>query len=350
MGSKLYWLLVLVPVSVMLRLWYPDPVVLFFVAGLAILPLSGIMGLATEDLAALAGPRWGGFLNATFGNLAELIIALFAVWAGLLEVVKASITGSIMGNILLVLGLAIFIGGTKHRRMTFNAASAGVHSSMLFLATIALIVPAVFLHSAPETAFANIEGLSLGVAGILLIVYSGSLVFSFVTHESLLRGPVTGEVHEPRWTLYQALAVLTAAAAVVAVESEFLVGSIEGVIDRLGLTELFIGVIIVPLVGNAAEHFTAVLMAYKGKMDVAMEIAIGSSTQIALFVAPVIVFVSLIPGHAMTYIFNPFELAAIGFSVVIASLMALDGETNWFEGIQLLAAYLIIATAFYFVA
>jgi Ca2+:H+ antiporter len=348
-------LLLFVPISLILSWLKAAPGWVFLTAALAILPLAGYMGQATEELAKYLGPTVGGLLNATFGNATELIITVFAIQKGLLELVQASITGSIIGNILLVLGAAVVAGGVRYERQTFNRTAAGMHSSMLVLSVVALVVPAAFVYAAPAPGTATVvtaendraEALSLWVAGILILIYLSSLLFSLRTHQELF---AAGDLHEkPYWSKRAALGVLALTTAAVAVESELLVGSVEAVSHSLGLTELFIGVIIVPIIGNAAEHATAVVMASRNKMDIALHIAVGSSTQIALFVAPLLVFVSLLVGHPMTFIFHRFELVSIGFAVAIACFISLDGETHWLEGLQLLAAYVIIALAFYFV-
>jgi Ca2+:H+ antiporter len=348
-------LLLFVPISLILSLIKASPGWVFLTAALAILPLAGYMGQATEELAKYLGPTVGGLLNATFGNATELIITIFALQKGLVALVQASITGSIIGNILLVLGAAVVAGGVRYERPTFNPTAAGMHSSMMVLSVVALMVPAVFVYaSQPPGASAVVtaenapaEALSLWVAGILILIYLSSLLFSLRTHQALF---TVGDMHEkPHWSIRAALGVLTLTTAAVALESELLVGSVEAVSHSLGLTELFIGVIIVPIIGNAAEHATAVVMASRNKMDIALHIAVGSSTQIALFVAPLLVFISLMMGHPMTFIFHRFELVSIAFAVAIACFISLDGETHWLEGLQLLAAYVIIALAFYFV-
>ena len=350
--GKLTWLLVFVPISIIAELAHLSPLAIFITSCLAIIPLAGLMGKATEELAARMGPGIGGLLNATFGNAAELIITLFAIKRGLLEMVKASITGSIVGNVLLVLGLSVLLGGFKFRTQNLDARGAGAHATMLVMAVIGLMVPALFLYSTPQPIGADnphVEYLSLWVAGILIGVYIAGLAFSLITHRDLFGAVAEAEEHHPEWSLKKAFAVLLVATAFTALASEFLVGSVEAVTKTLGLTELFIGVIIIPIIGNAAEHGTAVMMAQRNKMDLALGIAVGSSTQIALFVAPVLVFVSLLMGHPMTFIFNRFELVAIGFAVLIANFISQDGETQWIEGVHLLAAYLIIALAFFYV-
>lgn len=342
---RLEWLLVLLPVALVLELAHGPAVAIFTISGLAILPLAGIIGHATEDLAARAGPQAGGLLNATFGNVTELIIAFFLILQGELEVVKASITGSIIGNVLVVLGLSFLVGGWRREQQTFNRASAGLHSASLVIAVVALLMPALF-HLTPEASDFREEAVSIGVAVVLISVYLLSLLFAFKTHRSLFRS--TFEHDEPKWSLRKALGLLGAATVGVALMSEFLVGALEETVEEFGLSKLFVGLIIVPLVGNAAEHSSAILLAAKDKMDVSIEIAIGSSTQIALFIAPLLVFLSLAVGHPMDFIFSGIEIAAVAFSSAILGFIALDGRSNWFEGIQLLSAYLIMAISFFF--
>jgi len=360
--SGLNLLLLFIPVSLVLHYFDPNyPLWVFLAAALAIVPLAGMMGQATEELAKHLGASWGGLLNATFGNATELIIGLFALHAGLIELVQASIVGSVIGNLLLVLGASILAGGIKYKVQTFNQQQAHSHSINLLLATIALVVPAIFVKvyvqpTAPSGlnphTFAlnpHIESLSLWVSGLLLAVYLASLWFSLRTHEALFRDcEDEAENEPPQWSKRIALAVLAAATIMVALESELLVGSVEGAADRLGVNQIFIGIIVVAIIGNAAEHSTAVWMAMKNKMDITMNIAIGSSTQIAMFVAPVLVFASLVLGHPMAYIFNVPELITIFLSVTIIAFIAQDGKCHWLEGAQLLAAYAIIALAFFF--
>ena len=353
-------MLVFIPISLVLHFVHASPALVFLSAALAIVPLAGYMGEATEELAKHLGPSVGGLLNATFGNATELIITIFAVRAGQLDVVRASIIGSIIGNILLVLGLSIFAGGLKHKRQKFNQDVAGSQSVMLILAVAAVMMPSLFVHALPDleerVATARIENFSIWVAGLLIVLYLGSLLFSLVTHREMFAGESeaqalaeTPEEAAPKWSKTTAFFVLALATAGVAVMSEFLVSSIEPTVESLGVSKLFVGVIVVPIIGNAAEHATAVTMAIKNKMDVSLNICMSSSVQIALFVAPLIVFLSIPLGHAMPFVFNDFELIAVGFAALIAALIARDGDTNWFEGAQLLAVYAILALAFYFV-
>lgn len=349
--SWLNWLLLLVPVSIAIELLGLPKLWLFVASALAIIPLAGLIGHATEQLAHRVGPGIGGFLNATFGNATELIIALFALRAGLPEVVKASITGSIIGNILLVLGLSMLMGGWRRDKQIFNRTSAGASSAMLFLAVVALVMPAVFdltIFGSLEFVTPAIEHLSLLVAIVLILTYVASLVFSLKTHRELFTSVPT-EPEEARLSLRNSILLLFAATIVTAVEAELLVDGIHEATAALGMTEFFVGVIVVAVVGNAAEHFAAVVMAIKNKMDLAVNIATGSSTQIALFVAPVLVLVSFLFGQPMSLVFNSFEIVGVALSVVALTVVSLDGESNWFEGLQLLAVYVVLAIVFYFV-
>jgi Ca2+:H+ antiporter len=342
---RLDWLLVFVPVAVVLDVIHAEPVAVFSIAALAILPLAGKIGHATEDLALRSGPRVGGLLNATFGNVTEMIVAFFLILRGELEIVKASLTGSIIGNVLLVLGLAFVFGGWRRSEQKFSQAAVGLYVGTLVIAVIGLLMPALFALS-PRATDPHTEAVSLGVAVILMVVYALSMVFSFRTHKSLFRPVLSDE--KPRWSFGFALGLLTASTAAVAYMSEILVGALEPTVEALGMSRLFVGLILVPIIGNAAEHASAVVMAAKDKMEVAVEIAIGSSTQIAVFVAPVLVFVSLAVGHPMDFVFSPPEIAAVGVSVAIVSFIALDGRSNWFEGAQLLSTYCILAVSFFF--
>ena len=293
------------------------------------------------------GPALGGFLNATFGNATELIIGIFALQAGLTEVVKASLTGSILGNLLLVLGTAIFFGGVKRPKQTFNGTAAKASASTLLLAVIALVIPAIFFQTSKISATGGvIEKLSILIAVIMIISYLASLVFSLFTHKHLYTEDV-GK-YEAKWSIKKSIIILLISTVAVAFMSEILVGSIEPLVASFGWTELFIGVIFVAIIGNAAEHTSAITMAIKGKMDLALQVSIGSATQIAMFVAPALVLISLFFPTNMSLVFNTFELVAIIFSVFIVNAIIEDGECNWFEGVQLVMAYIIIAVAFFF--
>jgi Ca2+:H+ antiporter len=344
---SLNWLLVLIPVSLAGEFLLHNELLTFLTAAGAILPLAGLIGRATEELAIHAGPRLGGLLNATFGNVAELIIAIFLILDDEVEVVKASLTGSILGNLLLVLGVSFVAGGLRHREQEFNSQAAGVHASSLLLAVIGLLMPALFALTTGGHGFVQREVVSATVATVLMALYVGALAFVFVTHEHLFRTPT--EEEEAAWSVRLGLGVLLVATGLVALESEILVGALEPALQDLGLSKIFVGLIVIPIIGNAAEHSSAVVMALRDKVEVTLEIAIGSSTQIALFVAPALVFVSLAVGHPMDFIFSPFEVAAVGLSTLIVSLIGLDGRSNWLEGAQLTGAYLIMAVSFFFV-
>ncbi len=339
-------LLVFIPVSIALDLLRADPILIFASAALAIMPLAGFMGKATEELSKQVGAGVGGLLNATFGNATELIIAFFAIQAGLFEVVKASITGAIIGNVLLVMGCSLFFGGLRREKQTFNRTAQGVASTMLMLAAIGLVLPALASH---VLKFEDVESLSLGISAVLMVTYIGSLLFSLRTHKHLFDCADDPEECKPRWSIKYAALVLTLATLAVGVESEILVGAIEHVSQSLGLTELFIGVIVVAIIGNAAEHSTAILMALKDKVDLSMNIAMGSSTQIAMLIAPVLVFASWLMGTPMSLVFNEFEVVAVIAAVVIANMISADGESNWLEGAQLIALYAMMAVVFFFI-
>jgi Ca2+:H+ antiporter len=318
---------------------------MFILAALAIVPLAGLMGEATEEISFYSGPKIGGFLNATFGNATELIISIFALKSGLFDVVKASIAGSVIGNILLVLGASMFIGGIHHKVQRFSKQVVELSSSMLLFAVIGLSIPAIFTHTVnKELLNTKYEALSIAVAFVMFAIYLLSLYFSFFTHKDIYSVDHEGE-GEAAWSLKKAVLVLIVATVIIAVESEFLVSAVEPMTKSIGLSEFFVGIILIPIIGNAAEHSTAVIMALKNQMDVAVEIAIGSSLQIILFVAPILIFLSLL-FKPMSIIFNEFELIALIVSVFIANRVANDGESNWLEGVQLLAVYIIIAVSF----
>jgi Ca2+:H+ antiporter len=351
----LYWLLVFVPAAFVLKYLNGADTLIFAAAALAILPLAGLMGRATEELALRTGATIGGLLNATFGNATELIIAFFALSAGKFDVVKASITGSIIGNMLLVLGLALFLGGLRHPRQKFNPHSAQVTASLLVIAMIAVLVPALFditertLSVDPAQALIKDTHLALAVAIILILLYAAHILFTLVTHRSLLAG--TEEAHEetPAWSPPAAMGVLLGATVLVGFMSEILVSSLEGFTAAVGLSEFFVGIIIIPIVGNAAEHASAITIAMKDKMDLAVGIALGSTVQVALLVAPLLVILSFIIGKPMDLVLhNPLELATLVGAVLIGNSVARDGETNWLEGLMLLGVYAIVAFAFFF--
>lgn len=351
--------LVLVPVAFILHFTHADPVLIFVVSGVAIIPLAGLLGESTEHLAEHVGPGVGGLLNATFGNAAELIIALYALQAGLFQVVKASITGSIIGNLLLVLGVSMVAGGLRFKVQKFNAVAAGMNSTLLLLSVAGLLVPAVFIYllmgaDLPMEEMKELDlDLSLDVAIVLFVTYVLSLVFALHTHKHLFDTTdyedEGGAMDENVWSVKKSVTVLALATLGVVFMSEFLVHTIEGVTETLGWTQVFVGVIIIAIVGNAAEHSAAILMAMKNKMDIAVTIAIGSSSQVALFLAPVLVFASYFIGPApMDLVFSPLEVLAIIVSAILVNFVAMDGESHWMEGVMLLAVYIILGIAFYF--
>lgn len=339
-------LLVFVPISLGAAYAGVAPTIIFFLAALAIVPLAKFIGEATEELATHAGPALGGLLSVTFGNATELIIGFLALRAGLIEVVKATITGSIMSNLLLVLGLAMLAGGAKHTKQMFNKTGALASGSNLFIAAIALVMPAIFLITSPSASPGVVESMSIWVSYILLVVYALGLYFVLHTHKHLYLEEA-GEF-EPKTSWKKALLKLVAATLAVAWVSSLLVNSIQPLVQTLGWSQLFIGVIFLAIIGNAAENFSSVLVARKNRMDLSLQIAIGSASQIAMFVAPVLVLAGYVMGQPMNLIFSTFELVAIVLSVAIVNLIIADGESNWLEGAQLLAAYAIMGAAFFF--
>jgi Ca2+:H+ antiporter len=336
-----------------------SPVLVFISSGLAMIPLAGMMGEATEALAAHTGPRLGGLLNATLGNAAELIITVFAIREGvvnpavankMLELVRASLTGSVLGNVLLVLGFSIVMGGLRHGRQKFEQRHAGLNATMLMLAVAALAIPSIFSHSIERVDHDAVEYLSLGVAGVMIVLYVLALVFQLrnsaeYTYED--DHYQTARQEAPHWSARKAGIVLVLATLAIAWMSEILVGSVEHVVLQVGITEFFLGIIIIPIIGNVAEHTVAVQVALKNQMELSLAISVGSSLQIALFVAPLLVFVSLLMGNPLTLVFNQFELIALMAAVLIAGQVSLDGESNWLEGAMLLAIYIIIGLAFF---
>ncbi len=344
-------LLLFVPIALVLDfVVHASGLVIFVASAIAIIPLAGWMGRATEHLASHVGEGLGGLLNATFGNAAELIIAIMALRAGLYDLVKASITGSIIGNVLLVFGLAALAGGLRRGTQTFNKTAAAMGTTMLLLGTIALIIPAMFHVVAGETAAQSEQRMSLLIALILLVTYVLSLLFTLKTHSHLYVGSSEPHDDSPHstWSVKKSLSVLFAAAVAVGVMSELLVSSVEHAGEAAGMSQVFIGVILVAIIGNAAEHSTAILVAIKNKMDLSLNIAVGSSLQIALFVAPVLVLLSYVIGPApMDLLFTTMEVVAIAASVGVMALISQDGETHWMEGVQLLAVYAILAVAFF---
>src|ERR1051326_2513322 len=349
--NRLNVLLVAVPICWTMDAMEADSSWVFLAAAASLVPLAGLIGLGTEHLANRLGPGWGGFLNATFGNAAELNIAIVALGKGHVALVKASITGSIVGNLLLVLGLSFFVGGLGRKTQTFHRTAATNTASMLFLAVVALVMPAVFdlaLYGSLAPRPIAIERLSLGSAVILILAYGGSLIYAFTAHCDLFRSDRDGD-EEPQLSSAQAIGLLAAGTILTTIPAEILVGALQPALARFAFTELFVGVIVIALVGNAAEHYSAVTAARRDQMTLAVEISVGSSAQIALFVAPAVVLYSFVIGHPMTLLFTAMEITAITLSVVATTLVVADGESNWVEGLQLLAVYLILALAFYFV-
>lgn len=353
-GRRFGWLTILylaVPAAAYLHFTHAPPIWVLVTACLGVLPLAGLMGEATEQLAERTGPTLGGLLNATFGNAAELIIAITALRAGLVELVKASITGSILGNLLLILGLSLMAGGTRASTLRFNRTNAGMSSAMLALAVAALIFPTLFHASHPAGPAATELRLSEMVSAILIITYLGSLWFVLRTHRPLFGGgQLAAHDLNGTWSVGRAVGLLLLATVGVALMSEILVHAVEPVSLSFGVSQTFLGLILIPVIGNAAEHGTAVVAARRGHTDLALQIALGSSTQIALLVAPVLVFVGavmLVPG--MNLVFSTFEVIGLSVAVITSAIITLDGESHWFEGLQLLALYAMLAVAAWFI-
>lgn len=347
-----YILLTFVPVSIMFHILHLPKSITFFISAIAIIPLAAFMGRATEEIAAHKGQSVGGLLNATFGNLTELIIAFVALNKGYIDVVKASITGSIIGNLLLVMGASFFAGGLKFKIQSFNKAAVGNGSSMLTIAVIGLVVPAMFSYSSgTQPSNPIVVNLSEWVAFILLAVYFLGLLFSLHTHKNVLCEAQAEDIDvcaTKHWSVKFSICILLLTTFFVAIESEILVDSIHAVIETLHFTELFVGVIIVAIIGNASEHAAAIVVAMKGKTDLAIGISQGSSIQIVLFVAPLLVLFGIIVKQPMSLVFTPFEVLAVAVSVIISNIVTQDGESNWYEGILLLSVYFILAIAFFF--
>jgi Ca2+:H+ antiporter len=361
-----YFLVPLIPLAIILDIIGASPIAIFFISAGGVIPTAALMGRATEELAHRSGPGIGGLLNVTFGNAPEIIIALFALNKGLHEVVKASLIGSMLGNILLVLGASMFVGGLGRDRQKFDRTAASSQSAMLLLAAVALVMPAIFeliqgnglplpgdeIRDYPS----DVEHLSLAVAIVLMATYAAGLLFSLKTHRDLFNpdhgdgsAPGTNDEGGEPWTIKKSLIMLGIAGVAVGVMSEILVGSISEAASGVGLSEFFIGVIVVAIVGNAAEHWVAVLVARKDKMDLAVNISIGSSAQIALFAAPLLVMCSFFIGpHPMALVFNGFEVGAVLLAVMIANHVTNEGESTWFEGLQLLAVYVVLGLTFLF--
>lgn len=360
----LRYLLVFVPLAVVAELLEWNPLLIFIFSCVALIPLAGLLGEATEELAIHTGPKIGGLLNATLGNAAELIITIVALSQGQYDLVKASITGSILGNLLLILGASLLLGGLRHGTQKFDRTLTGVSATMMTLAVIGLIVPTLFelLHEINlgrlDVFNTNVNDpalntLSLWVAGVLIVLYVLSLVFTFRTPQREEHAGVDDHseeegAHKAKWSVPISLGVLAASTIAIVFLSEFLVGAVEPVVESLGVSKLFLGIIIIPIVGNVAEHIVGVQVALKNKMDLSLSISLGSSMQVALFVAPLLVFISLLFGPELTLFFSLFEVVALTLAVFCATLVSVDGESNWLEGMQLLAVYVVMALGFYF--
>ena len=343
-------LLIFIPVTVAGKIFGLSDTMLFACSSLAIVPLAGLMGKSTDIISCFCGQKLGGLLNATFGNATELIIAFIAMKEGMVDVVKASLAGSVIGNILLVLGMSMLVGGVKYKMQEFNRNSINITASMLLFAVLGLSIPAVFTHTMPEGSLTTqYEGLSVIIAVLMLLIYIMQFVFSFVTHRFLYEETMAdvGE-SKPEMSLPASVAMLVISTVCIAVISEIFVGTIEPMAESAGLSKTFVGIILVPIIGNAAEHSSAIIMAMKNKMNAAVEISLGSSLQIILFVVPVLILLSLL-FEPMSIVFTPFELVAVIASVLIANRVASDGESNWLEGLQLVAVYIMIGAAFFFV-
>ena len=380
-SSALYFLLIFVPLAIILELVHTDHIVLFVAAALGLIPLAKLIGDSTEHLAAYYGSTLGSLLNVTFGNAAEIIIGVVSINAGLLDLVKASITGAILGNILLIFGLSIIAGGLKYKEQSFNKQNTGVQSSMLFLAVIGLAVPTVLAATTLKPVDMNnqikIEFLSDSVAFLLLAVYIAGIIFTVFTHKHLFfaqppveaetemegqkrlslgrkstdgEGQAEGERTHERWGKKKSFVLLGITMAGVVIVSEILVGSVEATTKEFGFGELFVGAIIIGIIGNAAEHTSAIILARKGKIDLSIGIAAGSGTQIALFVVPILVIAGIIMGKPVTLVFTIFEVASIFLAAIILNLIARDGKSNWFEGLMLTVVYIIIAIGFFFIS
>lgn len=342
-------LLIFVPIAMIAEFAQADPILIFVVAALGIIPLADLIGEATEELAHHTGPKIGGLLNATLGNAAELIITIFAIREGLFELVKASITGSIIGNLLLVLGASLLLGGLKNGLQKFDPRTAGLNATLLILAVVALAIPSLFDVAIQDNKAAEL-GLSEGVALVMIILYGLTILYSFTHQNEEHAGAVTREsAHVAKWSVRTSVIVLAVATIGIVFLSEALVGAVEHVTEQLHLSEFFIGIIVIPLVGNIAEHLVAVQVAIKNKMELSLAVSLGSSLQVALFVAPVLVFISLLMGgETLLLVFTSFELIALIASAVVAAFIALDGESNWLEGAMLLAVYIMLAIAFFY--
>jgi Ca2+:H+ antiporter len=339
------WLIVFIPASLIAELVH-QPVLTFITAALAIIPLAGLLGRATDQLAICIGPRLGGLLNATFGNLTELIVGVLLIAAGDFEVVKASLIGSIIGNLLLVLGVSLFVGGLGRDEQAFSARAASVHTGSLVLAVAGLGVPALLTATSPSLTAGARQVVSAGVAATLIVLYAAALLFMQVTNAHLFRTPASSE--RPEWSRRFAASVLLGAALLVGLESQLLVSALNPALHSLRLSPIFVGLILIPLIGNAAEHASAVFFAIRDKLDVTLEIAVGSSTQVALFIAPALVFISLVIGRPMDFVFTGFEIGAVLIATLLIAVISRDGHSNWLEGLQLVGVYAIVALAAFY--
>jgi Ca2+:H+ antiporter len=348
-GKPLNLLLLVLPIALIAQLGHWSAMWLFILSAVGVIPLAGLIGEATEAIASYTGPKVGGLLNATLGNAAELIITLVAVQAGLLDLVKASITGSILGNLLLVMGFSMVVGGVRNGVQRFDRRQAGNNAVLLTIIVIAMVIPTIFSQSIGPDSNPRVEALSLGVAGVMIVLYGLGLFFSL--RMPAAASPLSYEtyetLHKPEFKLTSALIMLALATLGVVWLSEVLVGAVEVVVAQFGLSEFFLGIILIPIVGNVAEHLVAVQEASRNHMDLSIEIAVSSSLQIALFVAPLLVFISLLMGHPLTLIFNQFELLALIAAVLVAALVSSDGESNWLEGAALLTVYTILGIGFF---
>lgn len=348
-----YGMLIFVPAAVIAELTHQSETIIFILSALAIIPLADLIGEATEELSLHTGPRLGGLLNATLGNAAELIITIFAINRGLLDLVKASITGSIVGNLLVVMGLSLLLGGLKNGTQTFDRRNAATNATLMVLAVLALLIPSLFDPALrgiadPERAAQTELFLSEGIALVMIVLYGLSVFYSFTAGKHTDAAHVAEEEHHtPRWSIQRCMIVLGLATLGIVFMSEFLVGAVETVTESLGLTEFFIGIIVIPLVGNIAEHLVAVEVAYKNKMELSLAVSIGSSLQIALFVAPVLVFIALLFNQQLLLVFTTYELITLVAACFIAAFIAQDGESNWLEGAMLIAVYIIVVLAFF---
>ncbi|NPV57657.1 MAG: calcium/proton exchanger [Anaerolineae bacterium] len=348
--NPINFLLLAIPIAVFAEYSHYGSMVVFVASAIGVVPLAGLIGSATEVLASKTGPKIGGLLNASLGNAAELIITLIAIRAGLIELAKASITGSILGNLLLVMGFAMLTGGLKNGVQKFDRRHTGNHAILLVVAVVALAIPSLFSYSIGPAESIGVEALSLGVAAVMIVIYMLGIIYALKFSKSPITFTTAKEnnhSHHPQWKLSTAIIVLGISTFGVAFLSELLVGAIDEVVKNFGLSEFFLGIILIPIVGNVAEHLVAVQVAIRNEMDLSVEISLSSSLQVALFVSPLLVFISLLMGNPLTLVFNNFELISLGAAVMIAVLVAMDGESNWLEGAALLGVYLILGIGFF---